>query len=181
MRNYAKQRLAEIKDCYKTPLDPGYCHPFWAKVDRRSLEECWPWLAYRKPSGHGLFSYMGTPIHASRLAWILIKGYPKHDYCVLHRCDNSACCNPDHMYLGTRADNMIDLWGKTPAEERGKRGRRTKLDNAELERMWKMRADGALLQECAKEFDVHIATICRYITIKRREKLRLSRVSRFAK
>lgn len=73
---------------------------------------------------------------------------------------------------------MIDRWGKMPPEERSARGRRTTLDEKQLERLWQMRREGALLKECATEFNVHIATICRYITRVRKQKLEKIRADR---
>ena len=153
---------------------------FWRKVLRGAPNECWPWIGFTKSSGHGLTSYKSEPIHASRKAYILTHGTFDLRQCVLHRCDNAACCNPAHLYLGTRADNMIDRWGKMPPEERSARGRPTTLDEQQLERLWQMRDKGALLKDCAKEFGVHIATICRYITAVRKKKLEMLRADRLA-
>ena len=79
---------------------------FWSKVKKGEPNECWPWLGFKKSSGHGLTSYKSCPTHASRKAWILTYGSVPWDQCVNHRCDNAACCNPAHLYLGSRADNM---------------------------------------------------------------------------
>lgn len=73
---------------------------------------------------------------------------------------------------------MIDRWDRTPAAERTLRGRPTTLDAQQLERLWQMRRKGAKLKECANEFGVHIATICRYITIVRKQKLEKIRADR---
>lgn len=151
---------------------------FWRKVARGTPNECWPWEGFRKASGHGLTSHKSLPIHASRKAYILTHGPISSTLCVNHRCDNASCCNPSHLYLGTRADNMIDFWSKTPAAERGRRGRPTVLDGRRLEHLWRMRQKGATLKECAKKFDVHVGTICRYITIARKAKLEKNRMDR---
>lgn len=151
---------------------------FWRKVSRGTSDACWPWIGYKKSSGHGLTSYKSAPIHASRKAYILTHGPISSALCVNHRCDNAGCCNPSHLYLGTRADNMIDFWSKTPAGERSQRGRPTTLDEKQLERLWQRRRKGATLKECAAEFDVHVATICRYITIVRKRKLEKTRADR---
>lgn len=153
---------------------------FWAKVLRGPDSSCWPWQGYVKPNGHGLTSYKSCPIHASRKAWILTHGMPHWDDCVLHRCDNPLCCNPAHLYLGSRADNMIDRFSQPPAEARTARGRRTILDDAQLQRLWEMRRSGATLAACAATFDVHIATICRYITAVRKQKLERNRAARLS-
>jgi hypothetical protein len=153
--------------------------PFWDKVQRGAPDECWPWLGYKKASGHGLTSYKSVPTHASRKAWILTHGPIDSALCVNHKCDNAACCNPAHMYLGTRADNMVDMWLRPPGSERAI-GRKRTLTDEQLTRLWEMRRGGRKLRECAKEFNVHIATVCRYITEIRRarfEKLRAVRLS----
>lgn len=152
--------------------------PFWDKVTRGAPDDCWPWEGFRKASGHGLTSYKSLTIHASRKAFILTHGPISSDLCVNHRCDNPGCCNPSHLYLGTRADNMIDRWDRTPAAERSLRGRPTTLDAKQLERLWQMRRKGAKLKDCADEFGVHLATICRYITIVRKRKLEKIRADR---
>jgi HNH endonuclease len=151
---------------------------FWAKVKIGGEDECWPWTGYCKESGHGLTSYKSEPIHASRKAYILTHGPISSKICVLHRCDNPPCCNPKHLYPGTRADNMIDFWSKTPADERCARGRPTTLTGEQLEQLWQRRRSGAKLAECAKEFGVHVATICRYITALRKQKLEKLRADR---
>jgi DNA-binding transcriptional regulator YiaG len=84
--------------------------PFWENVDRSDPEGCWPWLGYCGPSGHGLTSHRGLPIHASRKAWILTHGEIRGELSVLHKCDNPPCCNPGpkHLYLGTRAEGLSE-------------------------------------------------------------------------
>ena len=92
---------------------------FWRYVDRRSPDECWPWMAGRTSSdgnGYGV-SYAfsrgagkrGRENHAHRIALSLNLGRPitpgAH---VLHSCDNKWCCNPAHLREGTHAENMRD-------------------------------------------------------------------------
>jgi DNA-binding CsgD family transcriptional regulator len=145
---------------------------FWSKVKRGTPEECWPWLGFTRESGHGLTSHKGLPMHTSRKAWILSNGPIPRGLFACHKCDNKVCCNPDHLYLGTAADNALDQFEKPPFELRGPRGRRTLLTERELQTLWKMRRErGASLRECADRFGVHTHTICKYITNMRRAKL----------
>lgn len=153
---------------------------FWSKVKRGAPNECWPWLGFVKPSGHGLTSIRGRMMHTSRKAWILTHGPIPEGLSVNHRCDNAICCNPAHMYLGTRSDNAIDQWAQLPPEERGHKVRPCMLTQVQLEKLWQMRREGALLRECAAAFGVHIATVCRYITIVRKQKLEKLRAVRLS-
>lgn len=82
----------------------------WAKVDR-SASGCWEWTGKsRSAFGYGLIRLSkaegGKLIGAHRLAWELTNGPIPEGLCVLHSCDNPPCCRPDHLHLGTKADNM---------------------------------------------------------------------------
>jgi len=88
---------------------------FWSKVDIRKLDECWNWKRSKR-GGYGKF-WADKEVGAHRYAY---ESYYKvkipKGKMVLHKCDNRACCNPKHLYLGNAQDNMNDL------HARGKRG-----------------------------------------------------------
>lgn len=81
---------------------------FWSKVNIQGPWDCWEWKRHRNEDGYGSFRFRGGMRLAHRVAWILSVGEIPDDLGVLHHCDNPACCNPAHIFLGTQLDNMRD-------------------------------------------------------------------------
>lgn len=70
--------------------------------------QCWNWQGRRNKWGYGCTRVKYKTKLAHRLAWELWRGPIPQDIKVLHRCDNPACINPDHLFLGTCKDNVLD-------------------------------------------------------------------------
>lgn len=92
---------------------------FWSRVDhngpilRRSLGRCWMWLGERhnRTIGYGRVQRRKKRYLAHRWAWFLAHG--KHARpCALHKCDNTMCVRPSHLFEGTKADNNFDKVAK---------------------------------------------------------------------
>lgn len=79
--------------------------------------DCWMWTGSRRPSGcgslYGIIWVAGKQTPASQVAWMLKTGLPWPDGMdACHSCDNGLCVNPDHIWPGTRSENMRDSVNK---------------------------------------------------------------------
>lgn len=69
---------------------------------------CWFWMGSTNRQGYGRIHFDGYRWLAHRLSYTLFKGEIQEGLSVLHRCDIPACVRPEHLWLGTRADNAKD-------------------------------------------------------------------------
>src|SRR6267378_450691 len=117
--------------CFHKARNRPEAERFWEKV--KETASCWLWTGANKPGRwpYGMLAGPGkTAKLAHRVSWELHHGAIPTGLNVLHKCDNPSCVRPDHLFLGTLADNTADMIAKG----RGKGGRPigTKLSPASL-------------------------------------------------
>ena len=143
---------------------------------------CWLWDRALTSRGYGNISkkikcrQRWFPAHA--LAYEAFVGTVPDGLILRHKCDVPACVNPDHLEVGTQADNIRDMVergrstrgernGTRTKPERVARGERAggaKLTEARVRRVFEMRAAGMLLREIGAELGVSLPTVCRILS-----------------
>lgn len=130
------------------------------------LSGCWNWIGSKNRDGYGQIrverSGFNGYFRAHRVSWIYHHGEIPDGLCVLHRCDNPGCVNPEHLFLGTQADNMRDrnAKGRLPHEKlRGSSNGRALLNEADVAEIRRLSADGARQADIARRFGIAKATV----------------------
>lgn len=146
-------------------VDPRVVSRFWTKVTKSA--GCWLWTGSKDRKGYGQLSVGSKcdgskrPHSAHRISWTLANGDPG-ELCVLHRCDVPACVRPDHLFLGTVADNNRDMFAKGRAcvpSLRGTHNPSARLTQADVRAIRAASEAGATRTELADQFGVHRSTI----------------------
>jgi hypothetical protein len=130
----------------------------WKSVERRSTDECWPWMGSANAEGYGLMKVKMRTKGAHRLAYEAAIGPIPDGMIVCHRCDNPPCCNPAHLFLGTHADNAADRSRKLRGGF-GERNARAALTESDVREVRALLAEGRGLQDIARRKGVSSGTI----------------------
>lgn len=137
---------------------------FWAKVSK--TDSCWLWTGWHDRQGYGRLRTpwsMRPPynIGAHRMSWELHHGKIREGLYVLHRCDNPACVNPAHLFLGTARENTQDALakGRMRANTRPLRGSASKTSKLTEQDVVAIRASSLSGRALARQYGVNPKTI----------------------
>lgn len=135
-------------------------------VDQGAADECWPWGGVVSVGGYGRTHFYSNGVrkscNAHRVAWMVARGSIPPKMHVLHRCDNRACCNPAHLFLGTNVENTADRHAKG-RDARGARNAKTKFTPEQVAEIRRQYAAGRSAYSIAKEYGVWDTSICRIV------------------
>lgn len=130
---------------------------FHSRVDRSG--QCWNWMAWRDSRGYGQMGWRGKTVLSHRIAAFLAGMIGSLEFdgktCVLHKCDNPACCNPKHLFVGTQQDNIADMNRKgRQVAVNGDRHPWAKLSNVQFINALEQVNSGVPVREVARRFRV---------------------------
>ena len=134
------------------------------------MSGCWLWTGFYRPTGYGQFiakNIAPTPRNAHRFSYALHVGPIPDGTYVLHRCDNRACVNPAHLFLGSHQDNVTDMMrkgrnrpGGMDGEFDGERNPAAKLTRAQVDHIRVILSTGVVSRKrIANAFGVSRVTI----------------------
>ena len=116
---------------------------------------CLEYQGYRNSSGYGIIKVDGEALLAHRVAFELAHGPIPSGLFVCHSCDNPSCCNSNHLFLGTPADNMADKVSKDRQF--------TKRTPEKLQRLGELRDQGLSSREIGTALGVNQMTVLRWL------------------
>jgi hypothetical protein len=144
---------------------------FWRLV--KKTPSCWIWKSSIRKSGYGKFRlYEGQicvkHLSAHRFSWELHNGSIPSGMLVCHKCDNPVCVRPDHLFLGTPKDNVVDMIRKGRQKyPAGEQAGQAKLDSAQVLDIRDRFKRGETGKALAEEYRVSRAEVSRIVNNKR--------------
>lgn len=131
-----------------------------ADVHHRLLEKtrimpngCIEWHGYAHEDGYGFIKIKGQNCLTHRVSWEINNGPIPEGLCVLHKCDNPPCINPEHLFLGTKQDNMNDCIRKGRAKKSfGDKHPNVKVKDSVLPEIIKERGSGVRVVDLVRKY-----------------------------
>lgn len=142
-------------------FDENFRKRFDEKWIKNEISGCWLWTA--SCAGQMGYGQIKLPKqrkqeYAHRISYLLYKGIIPERHQVCHTCDNPKCVNPDHLFVGTSADNHADMkakWRHLYGEKNGN----AKLTLEQVEQIRQMLKANIPQRTVGKAFGVHQTAI----------------------
>lgn len=138
---------------------------FWDKVFKHPGDGCWVWTASDNARGYGHFQGSKGRIYAHRFAYILANGDIPPGLQVCHRCDNPSCVRADHLFAGTRKENMADCVRKR-RHQHGEKSVGAKISEKDVVDIRKRCLAGERQHIIGKEYGIAQITVSQIVTRK---------------
>jgi hypothetical protein len=172
---YKQKRFCSL-DCYGQSMEGIEKPSFWEtaseeeKINRlkQSYEKyvirkdgCWDWSGCpSKPYGSLQYGGKYKRIDAHRGSWIIHNGDIPKGLFICHTCDNKRCTNPDHLFLGTPTDNVLDMIKKGRNNtQRGEKASGAKLKEKDVLEIIELLKTNKTMTSIAAQYGAHIVTI----------------------
>lgn len=132
---------------------------FWGRI--KKTDGCWLWQGAVNTTGYGMTTWdKAKNTVAHRLAWKLLRGPIPAGLRALHKCDTPRCCNPDHIFLGTQAENMADCRAKGRFASLSS----PQMDEQRVREIRRLRAAGVKTIDLSKRFGISPSCISAIVT-----------------
>ena len=114
--------------------------------------DCWVWNGLKNKGGYGRMRIDNKDWTSHRYSWSIHFGEIPHGLLVCHKCDNRACVNPNHLFLGTHSDNAIDMVSKgRNRDDKGSKHPMAKLNEKQVIDI-RSKIDSGIMQKDLAEF-----------------------------
>lgn len=164
-RNHTKLGFIKgepIRFCKGHRESPPIEERFWMKVNK--TDGCWLWMGGKDGDGYGGFWLEGKPISAHRYSYQLNIGPIPEGLLVLHTCDQPACVNPAHFFLGTKKDNAIDREQKGRSRDsRGEKQGAAKLTEVKVRQIFQDSKNGMSQKKIADKHAIHPSSVSKVL------------------
>lgn len=132
-------------------------------VNHRTISEnnCWEWTKGRTSLGYGMKQIDGSLKLVHRISAVVFMGFKiESNLCVLHKCDNPPCFNPEHLFIGTKKDNSLDMKSKGKSVF-GEKNKGSKLKESDVWDIIDLLGNGVIHKKIAEKYNVTKFTVSR--------------------